>query len=260
MNACVEELFDDVRLMIARARKHHDEFQNIISRRNPPSWWSIQETRKPDGQYACTLVVQCQELKGMKPIAADLCNNLVHALDQLISALARVRNHERSRDLYFPWELNEEKFDRKLDKVREFIGADAAECIRGARRSCLPSLAAAHVAKEISSRGKHWELVPSNASVPAVTINRPGQAPEIINLPAGSLEEQLYFTFYEGPESLTQYPMYVLVGLRFAGVGNAPISPDSVFGSAFHFVDTVFDRVVACEAVATSAEAHFAAG
>lgn len=252
MDPLVEELFDDVRLMVARARKHKAEFDGIFSAIGGSQWWRIDEDRVGDG-FRYTVVIECQQLKELKPVAVDLCNNLIHALDQMVGALTRANGHDNSQRLQFPWQLDEAKFERSLKKLEAYISKEVADCVRKTRQKCHLALPMAHVAKEISNSGKHWEMVPSTASVPAIAIQRPGAAQQIFNLPASTLEQQLYFTFYEGPDRLGQFPMLALIGLRFAGLCDETATPTAVFNSAFHYVETVVQTVAECEAVSVAA-------
>lgn len=250
----LEELFDDVGLMVARARKHKAEFAEVIARE---SWWSIEEGRTASGAFSNTLVIRCQQLKELKPIAADLCNNLVHALDQMIGALTRANGRDNSERLQFPWQADQAKFERSLSRIEKSIGRDAADCIRGARDECRLALPAAHLAKVVSNSGKHWELVPSTASIPAIAVHRPGAQQQIFNLPPNALEEHLHYTFYEGPDRLRQFPMTVLIGLNFSGLSDDLVSPNAVFGSAFHYVETVVRSVSESKAVSEMAANSF---
>lgn len=250
MNDClIDEHFEDVRLLVARARKHEAEYNLLANATGEDSWWSIEEQQRADGTYSNTLVVHCQQLKELKPISADLCNNLVHALDQSIGALTRLNGRDNSGKLQFPWKAEDDAFGRSLARLEDAIGSPAAHAIRAAREECRPFVSQAHVAKEVSNSGKHWELVPSSASIPAVAVNRVGARQQIFELPADSLAERLYHIFYEGPERLMQHPMTVVVGLGFSGFGGEQVSPDSVFGSAFRYVATIVEAVTSCPEV-----------
>lgn len=148
----VEELFDDVRLMTARAREHEPEFYAECSRPEPFSWWNIDETRLGDDRYRYTLVIRCQQLKGLKPIAADLCNNLVHALDQIAGALARMNNRLNFNELSLPWQVRDSGFEQKLRVVESYIGTEPARCIRQARIDCALAFPMATGARKFRNR------------------------------------------------------------------------------------------------------------
>lgn len=241
-DALEDELFEDVMMMLARARKHQEEFDACFTGRAGPPPWSVEDVAIEEG-FSCTLCINCSRLKELKPIAADLCNNLVHALDQLVGAAARSNGHDHSRDVYFPWILEDETFERALRRLSKYIGEAAAEAILRARAACAPFLAAAHLAKKISNSGKHWEFIPSRASVPAVAINRPGGSPQIFDIPGDALEECFYYEFYRGPERMTEHPIVVVVGLSFEGLGDPLVSTDTVFSSAFRYVSEVIEAV-----------------
>ncbi len=243
---CLEELFGDVQLMLSRARKHQQEFNSLISGTGARQWWGIEESKRDSG-YTYSLVVKCQQLRELKPVAADLCNNVVHALDQLVGALTRANGNDNSEKLQFPWKADDAEFEKALARISKWISNDAAECIRTARTECAMWVPHAHLAKDISNSGKHWELVPSSATVPAVSVHRPGGPPETFDLPSQAIEEELYYEFYTGPDPLGNSSVTALIGLRFTGISEEPVSPDSVFSAAFQYAETVFRRV--CDSV-----------
>ncbi|WHO39486.1 hypothetical protein PMI04_002485 [Sphingobium sp. AP49] len=238
----LEELFGDVQLMLNRARKHQREINSLISGTGADQWWGIEQSESDDG-FSYSLVIKCQQLRELKPVAADLCNNVVHALDQLVGALTRANGNDNSERLQFPWKADDAEFEKALAKLSKWISNHAVECIRAARAECALWIPHAHLAKDISNSGKHWELVPSSATVPAVIIHRPGGPPEIFNLPPKAIEEKLYYEFYTGPHPLGNSRVTAAIGLRFTGISEEPVSPDSVFSSAFRYAETVFRTV-----------------
>lgn len=240
----LEELFGDVQLMLNRARKHQREVNSLISGTGAAQWWGIEESER-DGLYSYTLTIKCQQLRELKPVAADLCNNVVHALDQMVGALTRANGNDNSERLQFPWKADDAEFEKAVGKLSKWIGSEAVECIRAARAECAVWVPHAHLAKDISNSGKHWELVPSPATIPAVSVHRSNGPPEIFNLPPNAIEEDLYYTFYEGPVPLGNCPITAVIGLRFTGISEEPVSPDSVFNAAFQYAETVLRKVCA---------------
>lgn len=238
----LDELFGDVQLMLNRARKHQQEISSLISGTGAGQWWGIEE-RILDGGYCYSLVIKCQQLRELKPVAADLCNNVVHALDQLVGALTRANGNDNSERLQFPWKADDAEFEKALARLSKWVSNDAVECIRAARAECAQWIPHAHLAKDISNSGKHWELVPSSVTVPAVIVHRPSGPPEIFNLPPKAIEEKLYYEFYTGPDPLGNSSVTAAIGLRFTGISEEPVSPDSVFSAAFRYAETVFRTV-----------------
>ncbi len=148
MDSSTYEFFEDVYLLIARARKHEAEYNLVANASGEASWWSVQEQRSLTGTYTSTLVIRCQQLKDLKPIAADLCNNLVHAPDQTVATLTRLNGRDNSGKLQFPWKKEDDPFVRSLSKLEHPIGRAAADSIRAAREATRPFLSHAHMAKK----------------------------------------------------------------------------------------------------------------
>ena len=238
----LDELFGDVHLMISRAKKHEQEFNALLSGQGDSAWWYISENNSDVG-YCYAVVIRCQKLRELKPVVADLCNNLVHALDQLIAALTRANGRDNAGKLFFPWVLDERKFHKNLRLLEKTIGPEACDCIRAARKQCENDIVHAHLAKEISNAGKHWELVPSSAVIPAITFMFGDGSSKIFELPSNSLEENLYFEFYDGLEKLEACPIRAVIGLRLAGISEDQVSPLSVFAAAFQYVEAVVTNV-----------------
>ena len=228
--------------MLERARKHQREFNSLIWGDDQPRLWSIEENQEKDGSYTYALFVDQSRLKELKPVVADLANNLVHALDQLVGALARLHGHERSH-LYFPWALGDAKFQRCLEKLKPFIGDNSVQEILTARERQRFNLPHAQLVKEVSNSSKHWELVPSRASVMGIAVNRPGQPQQIWSVPDSDLDDY-YYVFCNTTERMSGLPFQMLVGLRFFGLDSEiAASPDTIFDCAFRYVEDVIKSV-----------------
>ena len=76
---------EDSRLLFARARHHQVEFNRLLSNDETDRLWSVEEKANKDGTYSYALLVDPSKLEQTKPVAADVANNLVHALDQLVA-------------------------------------------------------------------------------------------------------------------------------------------------------------------------------
>ncbi|WP_037500301.1 hypothetical protein [Sphingomonas jaspsi] len=227
---------EDARLLLARAKLHLAELHRIIGDTDH-ELFSIDETKNENGTYTYAVVVNSGRLKMAKPVAADVANNLVHTLDQAVGALARLRGHDRNRDIYFPWSLDDANFRASLNRLEPFIGTEAVDHVLEARERNRTRLPHAQMVKEVSNSGKHWSLIPSNATVRAVAVNRPGQGQKIWDVRDDDLEDG-HYPFLNSDVPMTGVPFQLLVGIRFSGVDPlVAASPDMIFDQTLHFVE-----------------------
>jgi hypothetical protein len=111
---------DDAKLLLQRAKKHIQEFQARLGS-NPPTW-QITTHRDADGSYVYSLNVNRNTLREVKPITADAANNLVHSLDHVAAACARLVGTGRSRSLFYPIDDNNARFATLDKRVRPRVG------------------------------------------------------------------------------------------------------------------------------------------
>jgi hypothetical protein len=245
--SAIADWFEDSKALCDRAKRHYDEFQDIVGRNADPSLWEIKEWADEGAEtFTYGLLLNWEVLAQVKPVAADVANNLVHSLDQLVGAAARLRGRSRDRNLYFPWVLDEVAFERKLPVLESFIGSRNITAIREVRerhRLWLPQI---HAVKEISNSGKHWALIPSNASAAAVAVNLPGKPQKIWQVPPDAFHAAPLYEFAVNVPRLVNVPFHIVIRLDFDGLGDGvPASPDTIFDCAFRYVR---DMIAAVEA------------
>jgi hypothetical protein len=97
-------LFDDAALLWARAQYHLAEYQ-----RQPDPWRFEEEQDPKTGEWLYGLTLDRGNLRARKPMASDIANNLIHALDQVIVACARVHGAPR-RNIYYPIDTDDQRF------------------------------------------------------------------------------------------------------------------------------------------------------
>ena len=241
----VLDFFEDSKILCERAQRHFDEFNQLIARDSRPSLWEIKEFADEGGEtFTYVLLVNRGVLSQVKPVAADVANNLVHALDQLVGAAARLRGHGRQRNLYFPWLLDEASFERRLRELEVFIGSGAVAAIRDVRQRHNASLPHVHAIKEVSNSGKHWELIPSSASAAAVAVDLPGQPQRIWEVPPDAFYQSEVYEFAVGVPRMRDVAFMVVIKFEFEGLGEGvPASPDNIFSWAFRYVRDMIEAV-----------------
>jgi len=245
----VLDFFEDARSLRDRAQRHFDEFQQLIGRSANPPLWEVKEYPDGDGgTFTYALHLNHDILTKVKPVAADAANNLVHSLDQLVGAAARLHGRGRHRNLYFPWILDEIAFERQLRALEQLIGTGAVTAIREVRNRHKAALPHIHAVKTVSNSGKHWALTPSTSSAAAVAVNLPGQPQKIWDIPPAAFEGSEAYDFAVGVQRMQGVPFMVLLQFAFEGLGEGvPASPDDIFSWAFRYVKDMIDAVDAVQ-------------
>ncbi|MGX5805552.1 hypothetical protein ACWGS9_30660 [Bradyrhizobium sp. Arg314] len=238
---------DDARLLFDRARKHIQEFNDLIGRQSPAPVWSIGSRKDIEGNFVYSLRIHRTTLRAMKPVIADAANNLVHSLDLVAAACARSVNAGRSRDLYFPVADDDAKF-AKLDKaVRPLVGVPFMDLFAKLRvqnrQPYHPSRYSYLVLlKEMSSDNKHWSLSPAHSQANAVGWTLPGALSQTIaNIPDAHFESSDEFDFWKPTEPAPAGMGFsIVLGLTVKGFASFPnASIDSAFEVVVRLVEEV---------------------
>lgn len=237
----------DSRALCDRAQRHYDEFKHLVGRNAEHSLWQIEQF--PDegaDTYTYALKLNRDVLTRIKPVAADIANNLVHSLDQLVGAAARLRGHDRKYKPSFPWALNDAVFMRELKSLSKIIGAEITDKIEQVRESHHLWLPQIHAVKTLSNSGKHWELIPSNTSPVAVAVSLPNQRQTIWQVPADALHEIDLYKFAVGVPRIVNVPFNIVIKFVFEGLGEGvTATPETIFNCTFRYVR---DMIAANEA------------
>lgn len=146
--------FDDARLLYERAAGHIEEFNLTFGRKSAAPAWRVSLDADPTGGCECKLILNREALRKLKPIAADIANNLIHALDHVVAASARIMNPGRHRDLYFPFATDDLKFYKKTSDMARKIGNKEAAFLEGVRKSNPHVFLELQILKEVSNSVK----------------------------------------------------------------------------------------------------------
>jgi hypothetical protein len=239
------EQFTDAHALLDRAKTHYQDFQKLWHRERPDAMWSISEERGNDGKFTYRLNFNRQLVTQMRPIMADTANNIVAALDHLISACARINGHGRDVRTSFPWLFEDESFRKALGKVATLTGERVASVIEdvwfnnGFERPHLQAV------KELSNSGKHWELMHSASGAHAVQIGADASR-QMFQIPADAFENSDVFEFGNSENSIIGVPCLTVLSLSVRGLSDGlPNSSDSIFECSQRFAERIIGEVQA---------------
>ena len=235
-------LGDDAKMLIRRAKKHYDEFKQYRDGHIMGPMWDIRH-RQVEGGYAYRLVLNRPMFVEMKPVVADLANNVIHSLDLLVGDLARAGGEDRNYSTKFPWIETEVDFQGALKGLSKIIGAKAAEAIDGVRRKWNPQLKHVHALKTVSNLSKHWELVPTTAGAAAIAWMVPGEGQKIWELPKDAFANANEHEFPPVPK-LFEGGCQLLVSFKFSGLGEGfDPTPETVIDYATKYAEEIISAV-----------------
>lgn len=239
--------FEDARLLYERAQHHIKEFHHVEQNGPPQKVWTLRLRRDHGGNYQCSIVFCRETLRQMKPIAADAASNLIHALDHVASACARLNGAKRNYSLYYPLDDKDDKFEAKLAKrVEPLVGAEPAAIFAGLRTKHRQSSFYRQMLaiKELSNVSKHWRLSAATTHLHAISVNVPGGQQMHFTPPKGHFDTHDEFMFWDKPEPLPSNGVQMLLGLTFDGLeieGN--ITPWTAFEHSSRAVLDVIEAV-----------------
>ncbi|WP_156930414.1 hypothetical protein [Sphingomonas jaspsi] len=237
----MEPDFSDAKALLSRAKRHYNDFNQAVHGKGLSTLWKHSESFDPRSfEWYYSLTIDRQRLIEAKPTLADAANNVVSALDHVISAVAKPLNAKRD-GLYFP-RPSPLYFQKDLKGISKRIGIKFANVIDIVHRTRYER---AHVqaAREIANSGKHWELPLANGSLVAVALHLPtGQ--RIISLPEHAFRDQTSHEYYRDRIRLPNVARSIVIGQRVEGLSkDLPASPDSIFPCAFRYVEAIIDAM-----------------
>jgi hypothetical protein len=236
------ELSDSYALL-DRAKGHFEELRQLWHRERADPMWSISEVQAPDGNYRYQLNFNRPLVHLMRPIMADVANNIVAALDHLVAEFARENGYGRETRTYFPWLFNDELFRTAVRKMAKLTGDQVASAIEdvwfnnGSERPHL------HSVKELSNSGKHWELMHSTGGAHAVVIEAPSKR-QMFQIPDDAFDDADSFEFGGSDVSIEGLQCYIVLSLSVRGLPDElPSAPDSIFDCSLRFAERILNEV-----------------
>jgi len=231
--------FDDAQLLYGRAQDHVAEYNRRSG--TEPLLWQIVSGREPEsGTFTGTLILDRSLLRAMKPVIADIANNLIHSLDQVAAAASKAGSDDRPKGLYFPIAPDDLAYARKRKALEKLLDPQWLDLFDAARDKHRPWQGYLWLLKEISNAAKHWELVAGGAGAAAIGWHLPGEQHQtIVDIPKDHFAANDSFVFWRDTAPAPKLPFQIVTQHRFEGVGDGEASVDSVFSTCSRFVADV---------------------
>ena len=178
---------------------------------------------------------------GRHPIVADAANNLVHALDQVLAACAKIHGSERHRSRYYPMASNDDQFERQLGLVSAYVGQEQLAAFRHVREKHKPWLPHLNLVKELSNNAKHWRLTPTTATAHGVGFVDQRRR-RFVDIPAGHFAHHDTFELWRSADRPEPAGFETLVGFQFDGLDtDVAADPGAVFALASRYMLDVIE-------------------
>lgn len=230
--------FADAQALFQRARRHKEEFDLEAA---ADRWLNLSAGSKSNGSRTCALMIRRNVLLSLKPVVSDIASNLIHSLDHVVAACARMNGKGRLRDLYYPVEESDDKFKCK---IRRHILPQHEEAIIGARSRNAAALHSLKLLKEIANTCKHWELAPAATEIRTIAISPPGEQQVFIYAPQGHFLGSDRFEFPWPPAVPLDVPFNIVHRLKIETSGEpSGVSPNAMFLQAIRYAQATIDAV-----------------
>lgn len=236
--------FLDARLLLERANKHSQELFDECRK-----LWRLETEAKNSQDYRHRITFNRAALPKLRPIVADVANNLRHALDHLAAEAARQHfgtadlDHRIRQKIKFPFPKWDDTLELSADALAPFVSAEAYERITAVWESPVTYPYYLHVVRVVSGAAKHWEL---RSIVPQILAIQPfPESRTVIEVPAGHFEENDTFE-WEGPaiEGCRSAERLVFgdISHRPATIPSPP-DPDTVFRTTATYVQRMIEAL-----------------
>lgn len=221
---------DDAQLLYDLAQTHQREF-NAGNGACAGRLWDLRRSTSADGTtHTAELILDRTTLRELKPVIADIANNLVHALDH-VAAAARVQAATgKTGRLYFPISDDDDAFYERITQAHPFIGDARADLFAAAREQHRAYLAYLKTVKTLSNEAKHWELRLGTA----VQWFAPDH--HIEQVPAGHFAANDCYRFWEAAEPFSNVDIQIVASFKIRSEGVDEVDLDSTLRTSSIFV------------------------
>jgi len=218
-----------------RAKTHEINYRKITS----GALWKIGEDwDKTSGDWTYTLHLDRERLIACKPVLGDCANNLNSALDNIISAMARAHGTPRSRSLYYPIGLDNQKFHDDVEKMEPRIGQAMVGVIIDNHTKHIHDVPHLFAVKKMANTAKHWELLPARASALAIAVNNPNGKQTIFQIPKETFHSADFFEYHRCRDRLPKTSHRIVIKLIISGLGdNIQNGPDTSLTCANRYIE-----------------------
>jgi hypothetical protein len=203
--------FADAQTWYDRAQEHIKEYRGLAYDQHDRIW-QLHSGKREDGSVVHSLRFDRNLLTRLRPIACEAANALFQALDNIIGAAARQSGVERTPQIAWPWAIESDPdyvlpgvvrpaIKGRLDVMQKRGLPDVWLSFVETTFAAAPAVDLLHidVVKEVSLSGKHWELVPTQASALAIAWSPEGSTKQVhAEIPEGHFETHDEYVFWEG--------------------------------------------------------------
>lgn len=236
--------FADARLLLARANKHSRELFEESRK-----LWQLESVADEGQNYRHRLTFNRANQPNLRPIAADVANNLRHALDHLAAEAARRYlgttdlDHKIREQIKFPFPSWNDSLDLSTQPLEPYVSKEVCDRINDVWSSPVTYPYYLHVVRVVSGAAKHWELRTIEQKIIAIWPF-PAVGP-VISVPEGHFQENDFFEWtgpsFEGCRTIES--------LGFGDISHRPDSyplppnPDTVFRTTATYVEHMIGAV-----------------
>ena len=236
--------FEDARLLLERANKHTQELYQEYRK-----LWRLEAEAKAGEVYRHRITFNRADQPKLRPIVADVANNLRHALDHLAAEAARQHcgtdnlDHKVREKIKFPFPKWDDTLELSTDALAPFVSKEVCERIHAVWKSPVTYPYYLHVVRVVSGAAKHWELRPIEPQILAIQPFPSSGA--VIDVPAGHFEANDTFE-WDGP---AMDGCQTVERLAFGDVSHRPETiplppnPDTVFQTTSTYVQRMIEAL-----------------
>lgn len=234
--------YEDARLLLQRARKHEQELYSEMRK-----LWRVQRIARIGDQYRYRLTFHREGQPGLRPIAADIANNLRHSLDHLAAEAARQHldmpdlDHQTRQKIKFPFPRWDDSLELSVAPLAPYVSKKICDQIEMVWRSPVTHPYYLHVVRVVSGAAKHWELRSIEPRILALQPV-PSEGPPIA-IPKGHFDQNNSFEWKGSPMQQLQ----TLERMQFGDVSHRPANipmppnPDTVFSTTSTYVQHMIE-------------------
>lgn len=236
--------FQDARLLLERANKHSQELFEECRK-----LWRLETEATSSQDFRHRITFNRADQPKLRPIAADVANNLRHALDHVAAEAARQHfgmtdlDHNIRQKIKFPFPEWDDTLELSTNALAPFVSEEVCNRINAVWKSPVTYPYYLHVVRVVSGAAKHWEL---RSIEPQILAIQPFPFPgPVIGVPAGHFEGNDSFE-WEGPAiegcQTVERLVFGDISHRPATIPSPP-NPDTVFRTTATYVRRMIEAL-----------------
>jgi len=232
----------DAQALIARSEQHYSEYKNMMK-----GLTSITKKQdQMDGKWVYAVFFKGGLLNDGKPILCDAAINLVSAMDNIVSAMARENGALQNPLIYYPFATKDSEFQKKLRNITRHIGETNAQTLQRHYQRNKQEVTHVDALKRLANTGKHWKLAVPTTTPTNIGLNQENGPQKFINIPANVFANNIEyeFEFYKEREPMWDEHIYLITKEEIVGLtDHHPNSPDSIFECSTRYVKELIKEI-----------------